>query len=203
MVSLDFLAISLLVVISPGTGTLITLTAGLQYGMRGAWVAAAGCTLGVLPHMLAVVTGLAALYQASALVFDGVKFAGVGYLLFMSWQALRDKTPLTLDADSEFSGKMLVYHAVTANLLNPKLTVFFLAFLPQFVSEHDRQPVRTMLLLSAIFAGITFWVFVGYGAMAVRFRRHVVMNPRVFTAIRWLVAAAFTGLAVKLAVMTR
>ncbi|MGN7971543.1 LysE family translocator [Serratia sp. 22264] len=196
----DFLFTSLLIVISPGTGALITLSTGLQQGTRSALVAAAGCTLGVLPHMLSAVTGLAALLQTSALAFDLVKYLGVVYLLFMGWETLREKGPLTLSqANSPSTDGALVRYAVVANALNPKLSIFFLAFLPQFITVGDAHPARTMLILSAVFAVMTFVIFSLYGAFAARVRHRILGNARVMHWIRWSVSLAFIGLAIKLA----
>ena len=86
--SIEFLITSLIVVASPGTGVLVTLAAGLSRGTRAAVVAAFGCTLGIVPHMLAAITGLAALLHTSALAFQAVKYAGVAYLLYMAWSTL-------------------------------------------------------------------------------------------------------------------
>jgi threonine/homoserine/homoserine lactone efflux protein len=199
-VNADFLLTSLLIVISPGTGALITLSTGLQQGARRALVAAAGCTLGVVPHMLAAVTGLAALLQANPLAFGFVKYIGVAYLLFMGWQTLRNSGPLSLTQSSmQPSQGALVRYAILANALNPKLSVFFLAFLPQFVTSGDPHPVRTMLLLSTLFAVMTLAIFAFYGAFAARVRHLILGNIRVINGIRWSVSVAFIVLAVKLA----
>ncbi len=147
----DFLVTSLLIVISPGTGAIITLSAGLRQGTRSAIVAAAGCTLGVLPHMLAAITGLATLLHASPLLFSIVKYTGVAYLLLMAWQTLRDKTLLSTESSRpDLSHRALIIQAVVANILNPKLSLFFLAFLPQFIATGDAHPTQSMLILSAI-----------------------------------------------------
>jgi len=178
----DFLVTSLLIIISPGTGAIITLSAGLRQGKRSAIIAAAGCTLGVLPHMLAAITGLAALLHASPLLFSIVKYTGVAYMLFMAWQTLRDKALLT-----------------AAGLLNPKLSLFFLAFLPQFIATGDVHPTQSMLILSAIFAAMTFAVFSLYGAFASSVSHYVLGNHRVMSGIRWGVALAFSAVGIRLA----
>lgn len=150
--------------------------------------------------MLAAVTGLAALLQTSALAFDLVKYLGVVYLLFMGWETLREKGPLALSqANSPSTDGALVRYAVVANALNPKLSIFFLAFLPQFITVGDAHPARTMLLLSAVFAVMTFVIFSLYGAFAARVRHRILGNARVMHWIRWSVSLAFIGLAIKLA----
>jgi len=196
----DFLVTSLLIVISPGTGAIITLSAGLRQGTRSAIVGAAGCTLGVLPHMLAAITGLATLLHASPLLFSIVKYTGVAYLLLMAWQTLRDKTLLSTESSRpDLSHRALIIQAVVANILNPKLSLFFLAFLPQFIATGDALPTQSMLILSAIFAAMTFAVFALYGAFASSVSHYVLGNHRVMTGIRWGVALAFSAVGVRLA----
>jgi len=188
----DFLVTSLLIVISPGTGAIITLSAGLRQGTRSAIVAAAGCTLGVLPHMLAAITGLATLLHASPLLFSIVKYTGVAFLLLMAWQTLRDKTLLSTESSRpDLSHRALIIQAIVANILNPKLS--------QFIATGDAHPTQSMLILSAIFAAMTFAVFALYGAFASSVSHYVLGNHRVMTGIRWGVALAFSAVGVRLA----
>src|SRR5215203_3871428 len=98
--TLDFLLTSLIVIISPGTGMLYTLAAGLSRGARASIVAAFGCTLGIVPHMAAAITGLAALLHASATAFQLLKYLGVAYLLYMAWSTLREKGALSVEEES-------------------------------------------------------------------------------------------------------
>lgn len=202
--NLEFLTVSLLVVASPGTGAAVTIATGLSRGARTAAVAALGCTLGIVPHMLAAVTGLAALLHASALAFESVKFAGVTYLLYIAWATWREQGVLAIDADgADRSSREVIRHAVLVNLLNPKLSMFFLAFLPQFIAPDDAAPTLTMLQLSALFMAMTFAVFVLYGAFAARMRDRVLGSP---TAMAWLrrgFAATFVALGAKLALTQR
>jgi threonine/homoserine/homoserine lactone efflux protein len=202
--SIDFLITSLIVVASPGTGVLVTLAAGLSRGARAAVVAAFGCTLGIVPHMLAAVTGLAALLHASALAFQLMKYAGVAYLLYMAWMTLNEQGSLRVEADStpKSDGEVIV-SAVLVNLLNPKLSIFFFAFLPQFVSPADEGPLLRMLELSFVFMVMTFAVFVAYGVFAASVRSHVISRPRVLAWMRRTFAAAFIALGAKLAVTER
>src|SRR5712691_7802822 len=203
-VSIDFLVTSLIVIISPGTGVLFTLAAGLSRGSRASVVAAFGCTLGIVPHMAAAIMGLAALLRASALAFQTLKYLGVAYLLYMAWQALRERG--TLRVEKEVGARSAVQVTVTAiliNILNPKLSIFFLAFLPQFVRTDDPHPLSHMLMLSGVFMLLTFVVFVGYGLFAASIRDHVISRPRVLTWMRRTFAAAFVALGAKLALAER
>ncbi len=198
--SVAFLVTALVVVATPGTGALITVCAGLSRGARSSVIAAFGCTLGVVPHLLAAVTGTAALLRASGVAFQTVKFLGVGYLLFMAWASWRDRSALVVDGgQSPRTAWRVIGSAVLANLLNPKLTIFFFAFLPQFVPAHDPHQVSAMLGLSAVFMAMTFVVFALYGLFAAAVRRHVVERPRVVRRMRQAFAASFVGLSAKLA----
>ena len=202
--SLEFLITSLIVVASPGTGVLVTLAAGLSHGARAAVVAALGCTLGIVPHMLAAVTGLAALLHTSALAFQVVKYAGVAYLLYMAWMTLRKQGTLKVEPDrAPRSNGQVIASAVLVNVLNPKLSIFFFAFLPQFVTADEAAPVLRMSELSAVFMLMTFVVFVGYGLFAAAVRRHVISRPTVLTWMRRAFAGAFAALGAKLAVSER
>ena len=202
--SLDFLLTSLIVVASPGTGVLVTLAAGLSRGARAAVVAAFGCTLGIVPHMLAAVTGLAALLHASAVAFQLIKYAGVAYLLYMAWTTLQERGALRVEADdAPRSDAQVIVSAVLVNLLNPKLSIFFFAFLPQFVSPGEASPLVRMCELSLVFMAMTFVVFVVYGVFAASVRSHVISRPRVLTWMRGTFAAAFVALGARLAVAER
>lgn len=202
--SIEFLLTTLVVVITPGTGVLYTVAAGLARGARASVVAAVGCTLGTIPHMVAAITGVAALLHASATAFAVVKYLGVAYLLYMAWSTLRDKGALTVDDDAgpQSAGKVIV-SGVLMNLLNPKLTIFFFAFLPQFVSPREPNSVLTMLELSGVFMLLTFVVFAAYGVCAAAVRRHIISRPRVMDWLRRTFAGAFVALGVSLAFAQR
>ena len=202
--SVDFLVTSLIVVVSPGTGVLYTLAAGLSRGPRASVVAAFGCTLGIVPHMAAAIMGLAALLHASAVAFQTLKYLGVVYLLYMAWSALRDQGALRVEESAGArSATQVIVTAILINILNPKLSIFFFAFLPQFVSANEPHAVSRMLEMSVVFMLLTFVVFVGYGLGAASVRRHIISRPRVLTWMRRAFAGAFVALGVKLAFADR
>lgn len=202
--SLAFLLTTLVVVATPGTGVVYTLAAGLSRGRRASVVAAFACTLGIVPHVLATVTGLAALLNASAAAFQVLKYAGVGYLLYMAWATLRDKQAIDVEEDAApLSAGRVIVRGVLINLLNPKLTIFFFAFLPQFVPPHAQHELSRLLALSGVFMAMTFVVFVIYGVAAAALRRHVVDRPQIVRRVRRVFAASFVGLGVKLASTSR
>ena len=201
---IEFLITSLVVVISPGPGALLTVAAGLSGGARAAAVTALGCTLGIVPHLLAAVTGLAALLHASATAFDVLRYAGVAYLLYMGWATWRSPAALEVRADAPArSTGGRIAEAMLVNLLNPKLSLFFLTFLPQFITPGEAQPAERMAQLSLVFMAMTLVVFLGYGVFAARFRDQVLQRPSVLVWLRRGFAAAFVALGGKLALMQR
>ena len=202
--TLEFLLTSLVIVASPGTGAIYTVAAGLSGGARASLVAAVGCTLGIVPHMLAAISGLAALLHTSALAFQILKYLGVAYLLYMAWAMFRDRGMLSLnDETSGKSVRQVIVSAILINLLNPKLSIFFFAFLPQFVRSDYAAPVSRMLELSLVFMALTFVIFAAYGAFAAAVRRHVISNASVQVWMQRGFAAAFAGLAAQLAFTQR
>ena len=202
--SLEFLITSFIVVVSPGTGVLYTLAAGLSRGARASVVAAFGCTIGIVPHMAAAIMGLAALLHTSALAFQVFKYLGVAYLLYMAWSTLRERGALRVEKEAGArSAVQVTVTGILINILNPKLSIFFLAFLPQFVSAGEANPLSRMLALSTVFMLMTFVVFVGYGLFAASIRDHVISRPRVLTWMRRIFAGAFAALGAKLAFADR
>ena len=202
--SIDFLITSLIVVVSPGTGVLFTLAAGLSRGSRASVVAAFGCTLGIVPHIAAATMGLAALLHTSALAFQTLKFLGVAYLLYMAWNTLRERGALTVEKQiGPRSAAQVIVSAILVNILNPKLSIFFFAFLPQFVDTRAAAALPGMFALSAVFMAMTFVVFASYGVFAAAVREHVVSRPRVLTWMRRTFAAAFVALGLRLALTQR
>ena len=202
--SIEFLVTTLIIVATPGTGVLYTLAAGLSRGARASVVAAVGCTLGIVPHVVAAITGLAALLHTSALAFQVLKYLGVLYLLYMAWSTLRERGALTVEEDdAPRSARKVIVSGVLINILNPKLTIFFFAFLPQFVSAGEESTLLRMLQLSAVFMLLTLVVFVGYGIFAAAVRRHVISRPAVMTWMRRVFAGAFVALGARLALTSR
>lgn len=204
MITLEFLITSLIVVLIPGTGVVYTVSTGITLGRRASVFAAIGCTAGIIPHLLATVLGLAAVMHSSALAFQLLKVAGVAYLFYLAVATWRDRSAFAVDASvSRVSAGGLVLKAFLLNILNPKLTIFFLAFLPQFVDPTAAHPLLHLLVLSGVFMAMTFAVFVVYGFMAHAFRRFVIESARVQSVLRHGFAAAFAALGVRLAASER
>jgi len=200
----EFWITTLVVVATPGTGALYTIAAGLSRGTRAGVLASLAGTLGIIPHIVAAITGLAALLHTSAVAFNLVKYAGVAYLLYLAWKTWRDRSSLAVEPEhSPRSAWAVIRTGVLINLLNPKLTIFFFAFLPQFVRPDQPDTVAQMLLLSAAFMAATFVVFCVYGLCAAAFRTHVIRRPKVVLWMRRTFAAAYVGLAARMAVPER
>jgi threonine/homoserine/homoserine lactone efflux protein len=201
----EYLLTSMIVILLPGTGVLYTLAVGLTRGWRASVLAALGCTLGILPHIGASIIGLAALLHSSALAFQVVKYLGVAYLFYMAWGVLRDGGALEVSTReaAPSSAARIVGAGFLLNILNPKLSLFFLAFLPQFVPAAAPAPTATLLGLAAVFMALTFVVFVGYGAFAAATRRHVISRPGVLRWLRRGFAGAFGALGLRLTLAER
>ena len=202
--SIEFLITSFVVVLAPGTGVLYTLAIGLGQGWRASVAAAFGCTLGIVPHMAAAILGLAALLHASATAFQVLKIAGVIYLLYLAWSILQEKGGLSFEPEaSRRRSGAIVTTGFLINILNPKLSIFFLAFLPQFIDPGSANATAQMVFLSAVFMLMTFVVFVGYGAFAARVRQHVISRPAIIAWMRRTFAGAFVLLGGRLLLADR
>lgn len=202
--SIEFLITSLIVVLLPGTGVLYTLAIGLGRGFRASVAAAVGCTIGIVPAMFASIIGLAALFHTSALAFQLIKYAGVAYLFYMAWNILREGGALDVTEDYRpLSAFQTARDGVLLNMLNPKLSLFFLAFLPQFVPATSTNTTLTMVMLGMTFMALTFIIFVGYGACASLARDYVVSKPTAMVWLRRSFAATFGLLGLRLALAER
>jgi len=200
----EFLLTTFILVVTPGIGVLYTVAAGLARGARAGLVAAFACTIGILPHVVAAITGIAALLHTSAVAFQVVKYLGVAYLLYMAWATFRDRGALTVAEEDAAprSARQVIVSGVLVNILNPKLSIFFVAFLPQFVASGS-PALPQMLVLSAVFMAVTFLGFAGYGLFAAAVRRHVLSRPQVLTWMRRTFGGAFLALGAKLALTER
>ncbi|PLY01622.1 MAG: lysine transporter LysE [Desulfuromonas sp.] len=200
MPSGEFLLTSLIVVLIPGTGVIYTVSNGLVLGRRASVAAACGCTLGILPHLAACVLGLSALLHMSALAFQCVRYLGAAYLLYLAWQMWRETGGLCFDApDQQSSLRRIAVRGFLINILNPKLSIFFLAFIPLFVTPGSATPILEMIVLSAIFMAMTLVIFILYGLSANAVRSRVAGAPKVITRLQRTFAAIFAALGLKLA----
>ena len=204
MLSMEFLITSLVVVVVPGTGVIYTVSTGLFKGGQASIAAAAGCTAGILPHLLASVLGLSAIMHMSALAFQAVKYAGAAYLLYLAWSLWRDKGILEFgDTGSRKGLWHIAVKGVLINILNPKLSIFFLAFLPLFVTTGATSPIVQMLLMSAVFMGMTLVIFILYGISANSVRGYIASSPKWIVRLQRSFALVFAVLSIKLAMTER
>jgi threonine/homoserine/homoserine lactone efflux protein len=204
MISTEFFITALVVVLIPGTGVIYTVSMAIAHGRLAGLYAAAGCTAGILPHLLASILGLAAVMNASALAFHTLRYAGVAYLFYIAYATWQDRSAFAVVGGSAGVGlRGVAFKAFLLNILNPKLTLFFLAFLPQFIPSGSLQPLRASLILSGVFMLMTFVVFVAYGCLAHGFRRRVIESTGVQRCLRYTFVAAFVGLGAKLATSDR
>lgn len=200
MLSAQFLLTALVVVLAPGTGVLYTLMLSLGQGRRAALPAALGCTFGIVPHLAAATLGVAALLHSSAVLFQIVKFAGVAYLLYLAWQALRQGGALKIGEERGQDGfARIATRGALINILNPKLSLFFLALLPPFLSGDPATATAEMVFLGAVFMALTFVVFLGYGLFAAAARDRLLASARVMAWMNRGFAAVFAGLGLRLA----
>ncbi len=204
MLSYEFLITSLIVVLIPGTGVLYTIATGLFSGKRASFFAALGCTLGIVPALLASSLGLAAIFHTSAVAFQVVKFLGVGYLLYLAWQMWNSSSALSISEKNSKSNYLnIVIKGFMLNILNPKLSIFFLAFIPQFIPSNVHSVLNSMLLLGAVFMLMTFVVFVIYGFLSGLFSAYILKSEKASIFIQRFFATSFAALGLKLAFSER
>ncbi|MFH1796917.1 MAG: LysE family translocator [Pseudomonadota bacterium] len=202
--SIEFLLTTLIIVASPGTGAVYTIAAGLTRGARTSVWAAFACTLGIVPHLIAALSGVAALLHTSALLFELVKYAGVAYLLYMAWATLKERGAMRIDPKADArSAWQIIVDGILLNLLNPKLSIFFVAFLPQFIAADEPHVLARMLELSGVFMAATFVIFAIYGLFAAAMRDRVLGSASAMAWMRRTFAAAFVALGARLALTER
>lgn len=199
-ISAEFLLTSLVVVLIPGTGVIYTVSNGLFLGWRASIAAACGCTAGIIPHLTASILGLSAILHMSALAFQLIKFAGAAYLLYLAWMMWRETGSLAFNSHESSAGLWrIIKRGFLINILNPKLSIFFLAFLPLFVSPDAPSPTLHMIILSVLFMLMTLVIFILYGLSANGVRGYVVNSPRIVTGLQRTFALTFAALGIKLA----
>ena len=203
--SVEFLLTSLVVALIPGTGVVYTISSSIGGGWRRGLFASIGCTLGIFPHILAAMLGLSAVMQAGAVVFEVVRWAGVAYLVFMGLSMIRNAGALPLDDQNARTGPMglVVRRGILLNILNPKLTVFFFAFLPQFLDASPGLLDAKLIWLGGVFMLVTLAVFAVYAFASAAVRDLVLAAP---VARRWVeraLGAFLIGFAAKLAFTDR
>jgi threonine/homoserine/homoserine lactone efflux protein len=200
MISIEFLLTALIIVLAPGTGVLFTIATGLGRGRLATVAASAGCTAATILHLLAALLGIAAILHTSALLFQLVKYAGAAYLIYLAIQTLRDRGPVRFEAAPEATSlARTAWTGFVINILNPKVSIFFLAFLPQFMSADPTHAVGEILVLGGVFVVMTFVVFLAYGQIAGLARDRILSSARAMAWIRRITAGAFGLMGLRLA----
>lgn len=200
MITAEFLLTSLIIVLLPGTGVIYTVSAGLFQGWRASTIAAIGCTMANIPHMSISILGLSAILQMNAYVLHFIKLAGALYLIYLAWEMWNSSGSLEFIQPSSRRGYWkTLSRGFIINILNPKLTLFFLAYLPLFVTPGASSPTNQMVVLSITFMAMTVGIFILYGFLANGVRHYVVNSPRVITFLQRVFAATFVVLSAKLA----
>jgi threonine/homoserine/homoserine lactone efflux protein len=202
----QFLLTSLVVVLVPGTGVVYTISSAIGGGQRRGLFAAIGCTLGIVPHLLAAMLGLSGIMQAGAVAFETVRWVGVAYLVFMGMSMIRAGGTLRLDDDRTAATDrpgVVVRRGILLNLLNPKLTVFFFAFLPQFLDTPPGVLDMRLVGLGAVFMLMTLAVFLVYAWVSAAVRERVLGTPAVVRWLRRLLGTFVIGFAAHLALSDR
>lgn len=195
-----FFVTSITVILMPGPAMIFVITNGLTRGTKASIAAAFGTTSGVSFHMLCAAFGLAVIMKTSAIAFGIVKFAGAAYLIYLAIKTLINKDDIVSDGIiSEKSRNSIFLQGFIINILNPKLSIFFLAFLPQFLSPDKLAVTSQTLLLGSVFMSMTIVIFIGYGVFASALRRRVLQSPKILKAIKWCFSSVFMGLGVRLA----
>lgn len=200
MLSAEFWITSLVVVLLPGTGVIYTLSTGLLLGWRASIAAAAGCTLGIVPHLTACILGLSAIVHMSAVAFQTIKYAGAAYLVYLAWSMWRETGGIRFQTQGQsMASRQIIVKGLLINILNPKLSIFFLAFLPLFVPTGSVSPTLHMIALSAVFMGLTLIIFILYGICAHSIRARLSRSERTVRRIQRAFALTFGALGLKLA----
>ncbi len=198
--TIEFIITSLIIILVPGTGVIYTVSSGLTQNRKAAFIAAIGCTLGIVPHLIAGILGLSVLMHTSALIFKIIRYAGVAYLTYMGIGMLRNKGGISIDESmKDINHIAIIRRGILINLLNPKLTLFFLSFLPQFINEGSNYQA-SMIMMSLVFMLMTLMVFMLYGLIASYFKHFITSSERAQIWLHRCFGSALLVFAAKLAV---
>ena len=199
-----FFAASWMLIITPGPDMIYVITRGISQGRKAGMISAIGVTLGILVHTIFAACGLAIILRTSALAFLAVKFAGAGYLIYLGVKTIKDKSDFKFNRDRPKDGiRKIFVQGILSNVLNPKIALFFLAFLPQFVNPGHGSASIQMVYLGLMFAliGIVFLVLLGYFSGGIGLW---LSNKQNFSdKIRWFTGSVLIALGFRLAFIER
>lgn len=195
-----FLGASMLLTIAPGPDNIFVVTQGITRGRKAAVITAAGMCSGISVHTAGAALGISAIFYSSALAFSLVKFAGAAYLLFLAWKTVRERRDIALTGNAvQLSGAALFQRGFIMNVLNPKVALFFLAFLPQFVSPQSTSVAREMIVLGLIFMIQGIIIFTAIGLLSGVIGAYILKKPGLSAIFSWLTAGVFAALGIRLA----
>ncbi len=201
---LTFFATAVLLALAPGPDNIFVLTQASVHGARAGLAITCGLCSGLIGHTLAVAFGVAVIFQTSLLAFTLLKYLGAAYLVYLAWQALRShSTNPVLQERPAVPLRKLYLRGIIMNLTNPKVTVFFLALLPQFTDPNHGQPAIQMLLLGGLFILATILVFATIALLAGSLGQWLNSSPKWQRMMNRVSAIVFLGLALKLATVQR
>lgn len=185
MSTLSFLISSLIIVLIPGTGVIYTITTGFTKGKRASILAALGCTVGIIPHLCLSITLSSLLLQMGSSVFNIVKIFGMFYLLYLGIGMIISKSnPSFESTQGSLQALAIVRQGILINLLNPKLTIFFLSFLPQYIGSSKQDYFVSSLELGLVFMFLTVIVFICYGTLAGSTKKLIEKSPRTINILQ-------------------
>lgn len=195
-----FIVTSIAVILMPGPAMLFVISNGLTKGPKASIAAAIGTTTGVSFHLFCAAFGLAVILKTSAIAFAVVKFVGATYLIYLAIKTVLSKEQIVNHLNvGEKSRNSIFWQGIFINILNPKLSIFFLAFLPQFIGSNLASSTSQTLVLGTIFMAMTIILFIFYGLFASLLRQKVLNSPKILNAIKWCFASVFMVLGVRLA----
>jgi threonine/homoserine/homoserine lactone efflux protein len=199
-----FLVASIALILAPGPDSLYVLARGLGQGRRAGLVAALGSSSGLLVHTTLAALGLAVLLQTSEIAYTVVRVGGALYLIYLGVRALLSRERFAVGATaSQFSPQRMYLQGMLTNVLNPKVALFFIAFLPQFVDPHTPSFALSMLTLGLTFALLTVCYLTLVGTLSGALGRALLSQPRVAGAMRWVTGGVFIGLGLRLLIPER
>ena len=187
----------------PGAGSIYTISTGLFRGWRSSIAAAFGCTAGIIPHLLVSILVLSSVYEYSTDTFQVIKYSGAVYLLYLAYSMWKESggSEFLENPDQKKDELKIILNAVFINLFNPKLSVFFLAFLPLFVSLESKFQVFQFIFLSIIFMLMTLIVFIIYGLFAHNVSKYFRQSGVLYIWTQRAFAIIFVFLGAKLLIM--
>jgi threonine/homoserine/homoserine lactone efflux protein len=201
---LSFFAASVVLALAPGPDNIFVLTQSAMHGRRAGLLVTLGLCTGLLAHTAAVVLGVAAIFQASALAFTALKFAGAAYLLYLAWGAWHaTASPIEARNGAGLEGWALFRRGIIMNVTNPKVSIFFLAFLPQFADPKRGSLALQLVTLGAGFLVATLLVFGAVALLAGSIGRWLAGSRRAQVVINRSAALIFAALALRLATAQR